>query len=166
VRAFSEGFLGSLVHQVNLVHALLAAMGETVPVNVVAGDWWAEGRAVSGAARLDRGGRWDSAWVQLTEVPEYREQITLMFADGVRRLEFPSPWLRQSPTRYSHVRADGELLASATFSGYGESYQRQLEHFHDCITASAACRNPPEQAADDLAVLTRMCLAARPLTAR
>src|SRR5262249_31957280 len=37
VQAFSESFLGSLVHDVNLVHGLLERMGEPLPAQIVAG---------------------------------------------------------------------------------------------------------------------------------
>ena len=43
VKAFSGGFLGSLVHQVNMVHGMLAKMGEPLPAEVIAGDAWADG---------------------------------------------------------------------------------------------------------------------------
>ena len=100
VRAFSESFLGSLLHDLNAVHGLLEAMGEPLPGEVVAGDWWNEGRAVSGSVRLANGARWDSAWIQLLATHEYRESISFFFADSVRTLTFPSPWLKQSPTIY------------------------------------------------------------------
>src|SRR5439155_20599903 len=65
VRAFSESFLGSLVHDVNLVHGLLERMHEPLPPDVIGGDWWNEGRAVNGSVRLANGARWDNAWIQL-----------------------------------------------------------------------------------------------------
>ena len=52
VRAFSESFLGSMLHDLNVVHGALAAMGEPLPAEVVAGDWWNEGRSVTGSLRL------------------------------------------------------------------------------------------------------------------
>src|SRR5207248_10113782 len=98
VQAFSESFLGSLVHDLNLVHGLLERMGEPLPAEVIGGDCWNEGRAVSGSIRLANGARWDSAWIQLLDTHEYREEVWLSFADSVRSLSFPSPWLKQSPT--------------------------------------------------------------------
>jgi len=46
VRAFSESFLGSMLHDLNVVHGALERLGEPLPTEVVAGDWWHEGRAV------------------------------------------------------------------------------------------------------------------------
>src|SRR5206468_2642449 len=62
VRAFSESFLGSLLHDLNVVHGALEKLGEPLPPTVVAGDWWNEGRAVYGALRLESGARVDAAW--------------------------------------------------------------------------------------------------------
>jgi GFO/IDH/MocA oxidoreductase family protein len=57
--AFSEIFLGTLVHDVNLVHGLLEKMGEPLPAAVVDGAWWADGKAAMGASRLANGARWN-----------------------------------------------------------------------------------------------------------
>jgi predicted dehydrogenase len=161
VRAFSESFLGSLLHDLNVVHGLLERMGEPLPGDVVAGDWWNEGRAVTGAVRLANGARWDSAWIQLLDTYEYRETISLFFADSVRTLTFPSPWLRQYPTVYRRSEADGRSNTAHVTTSYEESFCRELEHFHECVTAGTPCRTPPEQARLDIDVLTKMFLASR-----
>jgi predicted dehydrogenase len=161
VRAFSESFLGSLVHDVNVVHGLLERMGEPLPAEAVAGDWWNEGRAVTGAARLQNGARWDSAWIQLLDTHEYRESVSLFFATSVRTLVFPSPWLKQYPTVYRRSERRGEANDVRVTTFYGESFARELEHFHRCVTEEEPCRTPPEQARLDIDVLTQMFLAAR-----
>ena len=162
VRAFSESFLGSLVHDVNLVHGLLERMGEPLPAEVIGGDWWNEGRAVSGSIRLANGARWDSAWIQLLATHEYREEVSLFFADSVRSLTFPSPWLKQYPTVYRRSERDAAANAVRVAQFYGESFGRELDHFHRCVTEDEPCRTPPEQARLDIGVLAQMFLAARP----
>ena len=161
VRAFSESFLGSLVHDVNVVHGLLERMGEPLPVEVVAGDWWNEGRAVVGAVRLANGARWDSAWIQLLDTHSYRETVQLFFAESVRTLAFPSPWLKQHPTLYERSERDAGGNLTHRFERYEESFARELVHFHRCVAEGEPCRTPPEQARVDIDVLTRMFLAAR-----
>lgn len=161
VRAFSDSFLGSLLHDLNAVHGLLGRMGEPVPGKVVAGDWWNEGRAVTGSVRLSNGVRWDSAWIQLLGTYEYRETIALFFADSVRTLTFPSPWLKQSPTIYRRSEADGTTNVTQVAESYGEAFSRELVHFHTCVVEGVPCRTPPEQARLDIDVLTQMFLAAR-----
>src|SRR5207248_10992466 len=68
VFAFSEAYLGSMVHDVNVVNGLLERLGEPAPVEVVDAAWWAGGRSITGSARLENGARWDSAWIQLLEI--------------------------------------------------------------------------------------------------
>jgi predicted dehydrogenase len=160
VTAFEGAFLGSLVHDVNVVHGLLERMGEPLPGQVIGGDWWNQGQAVTGAVRLSNGARWDSAWIQLLDVYEYRESVSFFFAEEVHTLVFPSPWLKQSPTRYEVSRArDGARVAEA-FESYEESFARELAHFHDCVVNGTECRTPPEQARLDMDVLTQMFLKA------
>jgi predicted dehydrogenase len=160
ITAFEGAFLGSLVHDVNLVHGLLAEMGEPLPAEVIGGDWWNEGQAVTGAVRLSNGARWDSAWIQLLDVYEYRECVSFFFAEEVHSLTFPSPWLKQSPTLYEASRANDDARLTESFESYEESFARELAHFHDCIVNGTECRTPPEQARVDMAVLTEMFLKA------
>jgi predicted dehydrogenase len=156
VRAFSESYLGSMIHDLNVVHGLLERMGEPLPAAVVDAAWWNGGRAVTGALRLANGARWDNAWIQLLDTFEYRETITLYFADSVRSLLFPSPWQKQRPTVYRRAeRHDGTNRAIETES-YEEAFSRELDAFHACIADGAECRTPPEQARRDIEVLTAM----------
>ena len=90
---------------------------------------------------------------------EYRETIALFFADSVRTLTFPSPWLRQFPTVYRRSEADGRSNRARVATSYGESFVRELEHFHACITDGVPCRATPEHARLDTEVLTAMFLA-------
>jgi predicted dehydrogenase len=160
VRAFSESYLGSMVHDLNVVHGLLEGMGEPLPAQVVDGQWWNEGRSVAGALRLANGARAALAWIQLLATHEYREAVALFFDDGVRSLEFPSPWQKQRPTIYRRAaRVDGANEVHELTS-YEEAFSRELDHFHRCVTEGEPCRTPAAQARLDIAVLTEMFHAA------
>jgi hypothetical protein len=159
VRAFSESFLGSLLHDLNVVHGMLERLGEPLPAQVIAGDWWNQGRAVYGAMRLQNGTRVDGAWIQLLQTFEYRETIQFMFAEEVHSLEFPSPWLKQHPTVYRRSRRDGRIDDVRIVEAYDEAFRRELLHFHDCIVDGTPCRTPPAGARLDIEVLTQMFLA-------
>jgi predicted dehydrogenase len=156
VRAFSESFLGSLLHDLNVVHAALERLGEPLPAEVVGGDWWNGGRAVHGSMRLSNGARVDGTWIQLLDTFEYRETIQLMFAEEVHSLDFPSPWLKQHPTRYRCSRRNGRVDDVREVNAYDESFARELRHFHACIVDGTPCRTPPEGARLDIDVLTKM----------
>ena len=159
VRAFSESFLGSMLHDLNVVHGALAAMGEPLPAAVVAGDWWNEGRSVTGSLRLANGTRCDLSWIQVLGTFEYRESIQFVFADSVRTLEFPSPWLKQHPTVYRRTGSSGRANTAQTAYAYDESFARELRHFHACVVDGVPSRTPPESARLDIAVLRDMFLA-------
>jgi predicted dehydrogenase len=158
--AFSDGYLGSLVHHVNIVNGFLEQMGEPLPSRVVDGSWWNHGRSVAGYCALQNGSRWDSAWIQLLDTREYRESIQLFFDTSVRSLTFPSPWLKMSPTLYERQDADGFANAVSRYRSFEEAFRRELVHFHDCCADGTACLTPPEQARIDTELLTRMFLAA------
>ena len=160
VFAFSDAYLGSMVHDVNVVHGLLERLGEPVPGRVVGAAWWNEGRAITGTVQLANGARWDSAWIQLLDIREYQEQVAFYFRDSLRQLTFPSPWLRQAPTRYERSEADGLDRTVRLFESHREAFVRELVHFHECISEGSDCRTPPEQARVDIEVLTQMFLAA------
>jgi predicted dehydrogenase len=160
VRAYSESFLGSMLHDLNVVHGALEAMGEPLPAQVVAGDWWNEGRSVTGSLRLRNGARCDLSWIQVLGTFEYRETIQFVFADSVRTLEFPSPWLKQHPTAYRRTGLAGRANVAHVSHAYDESFARELRHFHACIVGGVPCRTPPEGARLDIEVLRDMFLAA------
>ncbi|HEU4977068.1 MAG TPA: Gfo/Idh/MocA family oxidoreductase [Baekduia sp.] len=164
VRAFSDGYLGSLVHFVNLVHGLLERMGEPLPAPVAGSAWWAEGGAVTSAVRLAGGARWDSSWIQLLGLHEHRERVELFFEDSIRSLEFPSPWLDRAPTRYERSWAADGARVSHTVRSHREAFTSELVHFHDCIVSGIPCRTPPEQARVDIDALTQMFRAATQTT--
>jgi predicted dehydrogenase len=161
VRAFSESYLGSMVHDLNVVHGLLQRLGEPLPAQVVDGAWWNEGRAVTGALRLANGSRAELAWIQLLATHEYDERITFFFDESVRALHFPSPWLKRQPTVYRRAeRRDGANTVQE-WTSHEEAFSRELDHFHACATEGAACQTPPEQARLDIEVLTAMFRASR-----
>ena len=161
--AFSDGYLGSLVHHVNIVNGFLERMGEPVPSRVVDGAWWNGGRSVAGYALLENGSRWDSAWIQLLDTREYRERIELYFDTTVRSLTFPSPWLKMSPTVYERQDPDAFANAVRSYRSFEESFRRELVHFHACCVEGVTCLTPPEQARIDTELLTAMFLGGREL---
>ena len=78
---------------------------------------------------------------------DFRERIALYGRDDIRELEFPAPYLHRSPTVYRRLTRGGVTREQRSWR---ESYVRQLESFHACVTGGAACRTPPEQARGDL----------------
>jgi predicted dehydrogenase len=142
VRPFSDAFLGALVHDVNLTLGLLGDLGlEPGPaVDAVSA---ADGSLASGAWAIGDAGRWTAAWMLLPGARRFSEELRLYASDGVRALTFAAP--------YDHAPA---FLDTRPFGPGADSYERQLVHFHDCVTRSVPCRTPATQGARDVALLT------------
>lgn len=156
-RLLSDGFMGALVHDVNAVHGILDALGlDHGEARVVDGFGHPEATLAGGTTVLPGGLRWSMAWAQLPQAGTFDERIELLGSHGVRRLEFPAPYLRQSPTAYTWVRRGPAGSVQRTFRSWRESYARQLAHFHACIAHGAPCRTPPEQARADIALLAAL----------
>lgn len=156
VRAFSETFLGALVHDVNVVHGILERMGAPLPCAVLDAGCWAEGQGASGVVGLPGGARWSMAWLLLQGMHDFREEIAVYGADGIRSLTFPAPYLRQAPTAYRFSGGTPRANIEQTHRSYRESYALELLHFYECVTEGVECRTPPEQARLDIELLTDM----------
>jgi predicted dehydrogenase len=148
----TDAFLGALVHDVNLVHAVLARCGMSVDRIVDAfGD---DTRPRAGATlALGGGARWTAVWLALPEAGTFREHVALYGSDGVRELEFPAPYALHEPTIYRHVRAGGDGAVTTTRTSWHEAYERQLLHFHAAVTGEAQCRTPAEEGLTDVRLL-------------
>jgi predicted dehydrogenase len=154
VRAFSYTFLACLVHDVNLVHGALDAMGGSAAVEPLGGAAWADGQAASTTARLPGGGLWHCTWLLLPGLTEFRERVGVYFAGAVHELTFPAPYLVGAPVRHAVIDTDARGEHREQISELvSDPYAAELEHFHACVTGEATCQTPPEQAARDLATL-------------
>jgi predicted dehydrogenase len=154
--AFSNAFLGALVHDVNAVHGLLGRIEPALPLRVVDAGCVAGGRAATGVVELPGGARWFMAWMLLPGSGDFHEEIAVYAGDGVRSLAFPAPYLLHAPTVYTDARRAGGGRVRTAFGSWDEPYARQLVHFHECISRGVACRTPPEQARVDIELLTRL----------
>lgn len=161
---FAHTYLACLIHDVNLVHGVLGRLGEPLPVPALSSSTWSEGRALAASFELSNGAVWNSAWMLLPGVDEFRETATFYFDDQVVALEFPAPYLRGAPTRLIRRRRENKAFRSAVSELHGSSYERELEHFHACITDDETCRTPPEQSRLDLVALRDLYLARRTAT--
>jgi predicted dehydrogenase len=145
--------LGALVHDLNLVRAIIDRCG--VAVARVA-DAFARPDAAGGTLALDDGTRCTLAWLHVPGLGDFRERVVVYAGDEVRELAFPAPYVLGQPTTYRHTRGDRGAAVTTTRASWDEAYERQLLHFHACITAGAPCRTPAEQGAEDVRLLAEM----------
>jgi predicted dehydrogenase len=155
--AYRHGYVGSLVHDVNLVHGILEALGHPVPAGVSGARYWDEGRAVALSLGLDGGGWVQMAHIALPGVPLYREQLTLCFPERIVELTFPSPFLKGRQARLVEHRREGDTTLRTTefHLGADDSFRLQLRRFHAVVTGSAPAVNTLEEARRDLDLLIR-----------
>jgi len=156
-RALSGGFLSSLVHDVAVVHGMLAHLGVEMPPNADAGAIFDEGRGVQLGFRLPGGGRVAMTHLNLPGVPDYTERVTVYCTDRIIELTFPSPYLRHMPTRLT-VRQRGddgghELETSDHRVSYEEAFRDELRAFHAAATGQAPVVTTVEQARRDVELL-------------
>jgi predicted dehydrogenase len=155
-RALANGFLSALVHDVAVVHGVLAHFGCDLPTEVDHGALFDEGRGVQLGFALPGGGRVSMTHLNLPGVPDYAERITIYCADRIVELSFPSPYLRHLPTRLTlRRRGGGHALETLEHrASYEEAFREQLRAFHAAACGMAPVLTPVEQARRDIALLT------------
>jgi predicted dehydrogenase len=131
-RAYSDAFLGALIHDVNAVLGVLGAMGVEVE-RVVDAAGAADGSLASCVLELSGSVRWNAAWLLAPGAPAFTEDIRLLATDGAHALSFPAPYVDPFAT-----------------------YAREFEHFHACVRAREPCRTPAEQGARDVHLLAEI----------
>ncbi|MGW5350181.1 Gfo/Idh/MocA family protein [Streptomyces sp. NPDC004031] len=91
---YARGLGGSLIHQVNIVHAALEGTGRTLHGSLEHSVQWAGGSAVSCRWRPDDGLLVEVSHLRLPEHRRYRETIEFTGTDTVATLTLPSPYAR------------------------------------------------------------------------
>jgi len=155
IRALSNGFLSALVHDVAVVHGMLAHLGCDLPAEADHGAMFGDGRGVQLGFPLPEGGRVSMTHLNLPTVPDYTERITVYGLDRIIELNFPSPYLRHQPTRLTMRKAgrDQELVLTDHRVSYEEAFREQLRAFHAAATGAAAVSVSVQDAKRDIALL-------------
>lgn len=96
------------------------------------------------------------AWVDLQDgIARYEMEFALYAADRRATLAFPSPFLRNAPTRL--VLEGGETGTARSWetvetASYEESFKRELEHFYACIVDGREPRTSGRDGLRDVAL--------------
>ena len=155
LRALSNGFLSALVHDVALVHGMLAHLAAVLPEEADQGAIFDGGRGVQLGFALPGGGRVTMAHLNLPTVPDYAERITVYARDRIIELTFPSPYLRHLPTRLAMRKGERnqELVLSEYRVSFEEAFREQLRAFHAAAIGTAPVSVSVEEARRDIALL-------------
>jgi len=146
VRAFSDAFLGALIHDANLV--LTSCPGVWLPTDGASNP---DGSLAFGAFARQDGARWTALWQLAPGAAGFREELVFHGGDHAVRAYFPAPYLGSAP---AVLRI--ETNPEQRWSEPANAYVAQLEHFHACITQRATCLSPEEDGARDVALLTAL----------
>jgi predicted dehydrogenase len=155
-RALGAGFLSALVHDVAIVHGMLAHLGGELPAEADHGALFDQGRGVQLAFALPGGGRVAMTHLNLPGVPDYTERVTVFCRERIVELTFPSPYLRHLPTRLT-VRRGGDdhaLEVRDLRPSYEEAFRQELRAFHAAAIGEAPVQTTVEQARRDIELLT------------
>ena len=153
-KGFSGPYCSSIIHDLNLVQGLLAAIdtriGKAIGAAFIDGD---AGGFLS--AKLTPG---DSVvamtWVAAPKVAYYSERISLVFEDAVYELRFPSPYLNHQPTELIERRSDGHHLREIRHRpSYAEPFVEEMKAWHTAILSGGVVVNTVEQAETDIRLL-------------
>jgi len=153
VWAYSYTYLACLVHDINLIHGMLAQMGVEVPLPAIVSSHWADGKGANVAFRLPAGGIWNCSWLLLEGLEDFVEDAALYFGDRIEQIRFGPPYFRQRPTTTEGVSSERGFELARTGSYVRDAFEAELEHFHSCIADGSECLTPPEQARLDLIAL-------------
>lgn len=161
-RGFTGAYCSALVHDVNAVHGLLDRLGLVAgPVQGAA--LFAGGAGGQAAVGLRDGeALWTMTHVEVPNVADYAERISLYFEDEIVELIFPAPYLNHHPTQLLHRRSSGGRLESTAIRpSFEEAFVREVDCFWNCIVNHGPTRNTALEARRDQALLIAMaCVAA------
>ncbi|MHB9094672.1 MAG: Gfo/Idh/MocA family protein, partial [Eubacteriales bacterium] len=125
--AYTEVALSSMVHDTNAVRGLI---GE--PEEVVYSKVWNNGNAVEVTLRYPNNVMFTCTWLFLPDLRNYEENIGFYGNNGRLVLGFPSPYLKNQPTRLLvEYMEDGASVKEEITVNYEEAFEQEQIHFHD-----------------------------------
>jgi predicted dehydrogenase len=148
VRAYHDLLLDSAIHELNLLRGLVGD-----PSSVLAAEFWDDGRSMHVVFGYPGELRASFSFVWLEELPEYVQELAFRAPGGRVGLRFPSPFLRNAPTRIALDRwDDGVLHREELIAGYDEAFRRELVHLHRTVVDGVEPLVSPDVARGDVAL--------------
>jgi predicted dehydrogenase len=137
----------SLIHDINAVRGIL---GE--PEGVVSAHVWQEGWAQTSVTKFKNDVTVNMNWVAVPGIRNYEETVRFIGPKKRVTLVFPSPYLRNLPTKLLIERypASGnplDLIVEEHTVSFDEAFRAELEHFRVAVTEG---KKPELTAADGL----------------
>jgi predicted dehydrogenase len=153
LKGFIDPYCSSMVHDVNVVHGLLDALGVSTG-ELVGAAIFAGGEGAQATVRLSNGGLWAVSHLTVPRLADYHERVTLHFDDSVFELGFPSPYLNHHPTSLLEKRSQGHHAQYVHHrTSYLEPFVEEMRAWHAAIVGERPPINPIEEARRDMALL-------------
>ena len=158
---FTNSYCSSLIHDINAVHGLLAAMGIETG-KVIGAAFFAGGDGGHGSVRLTGcDAIWQMTHLFVHKIADYSERISVYFNDAVYELTFPSPYLNHFPTKLTVAKSEGGVWQKTEYrASYQEAFVQELIGFWRSVTEGAPVRNTIEAATQDLSLAAQLAAAA------
>ncbi len=141
---------GSMIHD---LYGLRHIMG--VPTRVNSVDIWQDGRALTLQLEYPNGARCNGTWIDLPDLWDFKE--TLEICGDAKRvtLKYPTGFSRGqlSEIRIQEIDDQGVTVARAPAIDWDSAFIREMQAFHQSITAGAACRSPLQDVRHDVKLI-------------
>ena len=139
--------LEHVCHDVNALRGLFGAVEHIDHVDVFAGGRYAIASLVyEGGVRctLETGDS-DRKW--------FEEFIRVDGPDGMVKIDFSNPFIKNTPTELRIKRGVEELTDTVKSPSYNEAFKRELERFVQCANGDAEVKTTLTEARDDLQLI-------------
>jgi predicted dehydrogenase len=138
---YANVVLGSLVHDISLVRALVGQIKTVDDVSL-----WAEQDApgsIEITGTIGENARVHLHWHYLADYPHYRETVTIHHTKGSLELEFTVPYLLNAPTELRIVTKTATGNSHELVRSVDEAFEAELVAFHRMVTEGI---EPPTRA--------------------
>ncbi len=132
-RLYANVILGSLIHDVALIRALV---GPLCTVDAV--HYWAQKDdpgSIEISGTIGGGIRVHINWHFLAEYPMYKETVTVHHTRGSAELEFTVPYLLNAPTQLRLTEKAGDGASKRTLRDVTEPFELELVAFHEMVAS-------------------------------
>lgn len=139
--------LEHVCHDVNALRGLFGEVERIEHVDVFADGHYATAHLVyeDGVRCTLETGDSDRKW--------FEEFIRVDGPDGMVKVDFSNPFIRNTPTELRVKEGIEDLTDSVHTPSYDEGFKRELEYFIDCVAGDAEVRTTFAEARDDLEVI-------------
>jgi predicted dehydrogenase len=153
---FCEIYLGSLIHDLNLVRGVLSELDDEVDDGApMSSATWSGGFAVTASLRTQRDAHCNFMWVQGGQ--SCRETLVFIFEHAVHELVFSRPYFEPPQTKYTR-RAHGQVETMESPSE-SDPFRDDLLQFYGSMKGQTAPSNTVFDAKRDIEILTGLFLA-------